>query len=511
MAGIPKVKIQFDADFDELKKGVKGATHEVEGFGDKVGDFAKKAGAAFALAGAAAAAYAGKLLIDGVKSAIEDEAAQAKLAATLENVTGATNAQIKATEGYILKTQLAFGITDEQLRPSLERLVRATKDVEAAQKLQTLALDISAGSGKSLEAVSNALGKAYEGNTGALSKLGVGLGAAELKTMDMNAITKTLSQTFAGQASEKADTFSGKMARLKVALDEAKESVGAALLPQITRLVDYIAANVVPQINAFVAGLTGNKGAKDALDSTGLASYELGKSFNDAATSVGKLFGTFNSSANTGESSGLAKVVGWMTSIVNAIGAVVNAIAVMVRSLQTVGAWIAVATNPANWFKGLSGMSEMVNAELSRIGYNVAKATGSTSQFNRSSSGMNVDFGAPVGSGSGGGGGGMTAGGISGGGAIGDAVAKGVSSALPKNIQYQPLPNMSPSQSLFSDLTGTSGNFPGAKVSPFLAQSPNISIVVNGAIDKEGTARQIVEILNDSYYRGTSGAGALVF
>ena len=102
MAGIPKVRIQFDADFDELKKGVKGATDEVEGFGDKVGDFAKKAGAAFALAGAAAAAYAGKLLIDGVKSAIEDEAAQAKLAATLQNVTGATDAQIKATEAYIL-------------------------------------------------------------------------------------------------------------------------------------------------------------------------------------------------------------------------------------------------------------------------------------------------------------------------------------------------------------------------------------------------------------------------
>ena len=119
MAGIPKIKITFDADFDELKKGVKGAQNEVEGFGSKMGGFAKKAGAAFAVAGAAAAAYAGVLLVDGVKSAIEDEAAQAKLATTLENVTGATKDQIAAVEDYITQTALANGITDDVLRPSL--------------------------------------------------------------------------------------------------------------------------------------------------------------------------------------------------------------------------------------------------------------------------------------------------------------------------------------------------------------------------------------------------------
>jgi hypothetical protein len=162
MAGIPKVKITFDADFDELKRGVKGATNEVESFGSKVGDFAKKAGAAFAIAGAAAAAYAGKLLVDGVKAAIEDEKAQVKLAASLQNTTGATNAQIAAVENQITKTSLLTGLTDDELRPSLERLVRATKDVGEAQRLQSLAVDIAAGSGKSLEAVSNALGKAYE-------------------------------------------------------------------------------------------------------------------------------------------------------------------------------------------------------------------------------------------------------------------------------------------------------------------------------------------------------------
>jgi len=485
MAGIPKVRIQFDADFDELKKGVKGATDEVEGFGDKVGDFAKKAGAAFALAGLAAAAYAGKLLIDGVKSAIEDEAAQAKLAATLQNVTGATDAQIKATEAYILKTQLAFGVTDEQLRPSLERLVRATKDVEEAQKLQTLALDISAGSGKSLEAVSNALGKAYEGNTGALGKLGVGLSAAQLKTMSMDEVTKSLAVTFGGQAAEKADTFSGKMARLKVALDEAKESVGAALLPQITKLVDYIAANVVPQINAFVSGLTGDRGARNALDTTAQASFDLGDAFRNAAINIGNLFAVFNDDANTGNSSGLAKVIHWAENIINVFNKLVQGIA------YTFGL-IKVITNPKNWLLGADETMALAN-EYAGI---VSKTTAGIRSVNRSSTPMNVDFLTASGSaGSGSSSGGMTSGGSSGGGTIGDAVAKGVSSALPSNIQYQPLPNMTPSQSLFSDLTGTSGNFPGSSVSPFLAQSPNISIVVNGALDSVATARTIANLL----------------
>jgi hypothetical protein len=248
MAGIPKVRIQFDADFDELKKGVKGSTSEVEGFGDKVGDFAKKAGAAFAIAGVAAAAYAGKLLIDGVKSAIEDEAAQAKLATTLKNVAGATDLQVAATEAYILRTELATGKTDNELRPSLERLARATGDVTEAQKLQAIAIDVAAGSGKSLEAVSNAIAKSAEGQNSALGRLGIGISAAELKTMSFAEITAQLSSTFKDQASIQADTFAGKMARVSVAFTEAKETVGSFVLDAITPMITNFVDNVIPTL-----------------------------------------------------------------------------------------------------------------------------------------------------------------------------------------------------------------------------------------------------------------------
>jgi hypothetical protein len=251
MAGNRTLKLSILADVDDLKKKLGQGEKEVEGFGNKLGEFGKKAAAAFAVAAAAAAAYAGKLLIDGVKAAIEDEKAQVKLAQTLENTTGATREQIKAVEDQILKMSLATGVADDKLRPSFEKLVRATNDVEKAQKLQTLALDIAAGSGKDLEAVSVALAKAYDGNNTSLQRLGVGLSAAELKSMSFDDVTKSLAETFGGQASVQADTFSGKMARMQVAFDEAKESVGARLLPILTQLLDAFNNKVGPAVKSI--------------------------------------------------------------------------------------------------------------------------------------------------------------------------------------------------------------------------------------------------------------------
>lgn len=250
MAGDTRtLKLSILADVDNLTKGLKQGEAQVETFGDKIGKAGKLAGAAFAAAGAAAVAYAGVLLKDGIQSAIADAAAQEKLALTLQNVAGATEATVAATEEYITQTALATGVADDELRPSLERLARATGSVDEAMKAQTLALDIAAGSGKSLEAVSNALGKAYEGNTTALGRLGVGLSSAQLKTMSMDEVTKRLSDTFGGQATARAETFAGKLDRLKVAFDEGKETVGAYILDAIQPLADAFLEDVVPAID----------------------------------------------------------------------------------------------------------------------------------------------------------------------------------------------------------------------------------------------------------------------
>jgi len=251
MAGNRTLKLSILADVDDLKKKLDTSSTEVEGFAGKLEKFGKIAGAAFLAAGAAAVAYAGKLAVDGVKAAIEDEAAQVRLATSLENVTGATKAQIKETESYILKTELAYGITDTKLRPSLDRLVRSTKDVEEAQKLQTLAINIAAGTGKDLQAVSEALAKAHDGNFTALKKLGGGIDENIIKSKDFDAATQALSKTFEGQASKQAETFQGRIDRLKVAFEEGKETIGAKLLPVIESFVNIIVNKVIPNLGKF--------------------------------------------------------------------------------------------------------------------------------------------------------------------------------------------------------------------------------------------------------------------
>jgi len=197
-----------------------------------------------------------KIGIDAVKAAVEDEKAQKSLAITLRNTTKATDAQVKAVEDYIDKTSKATGVADDQLRPSLDRLVRSTQDVTKAQKLQQLALDIAAGTGKDLATVTEALSKAYDGNLGALKRIGVPLDENIVKTKDFDKAQQALSETFEGQAAAAANTFAGRMDKISNAINEAKEQLGFALLPLLERFAKFATEQLLPALQGLVDGLT---------------------------------------------------------------------------------------------------------------------------------------------------------------------------------------------------------------------------------------------------------------
>jgi hypothetical protein len=245
------LKLSILADVDDLKKKLGEADNAVESNASKIAEFGKKAAAAFAVAAAAAVAYGTKLAVDGVKSAIEDEQAQLRLAAALKTATGATDAQIKATEEYIRSTQLATGITDNDLRASFQRLSVSTKDTTQSQKLLNLAIDISKGTGKELSTVVEALSKGYEGQDTRLVRLGIGITQADAKAMDFTETTKVLTNLYGGAAAANAETFQGRIDRLKQAFSEAQEEIGYRLLPFVERFVDLIVNKVVPKLQEF--------------------------------------------------------------------------------------------------------------------------------------------------------------------------------------------------------------------------------------------------------------------
>jgi hypothetical protein len=464
MAGIPKVKITFDADFDELKRGVAGAQNEVQSFGDKMGKFGKMAGAAFAVASAAALAYAGVLLKQGVESAIADEAAQAKLATTLQNVTGATDAQIAAVEKQILNTSLLTGLTDDELRPSFERLVRATKDSDQALKLQSIAVDVAAGSGKSLEAVTNAMAKAAEGNTASLAKLGVGLTSAQLKTMDMDAITKQLGDTFANQAAVKADTFAGKMARLKVAIDEGKETIGSFVLDALTPMIDIVVNTVIPAVAGFIDSMGGKEGLTAAFmtffdgakklfipifEGIKFAFDQIKNAVMDNKEEFTALF-VFLSKYVAPLLGGVLKLA--IQGVGIALGVVIDVVGKLIGGFQTLFGWIGQVIDR------ITSLINMVrdNAAVRGIAGLIDSAFGGFR-----AAGGSVSAGTPY--------------------VVGE---RGAELFVPSS-------------------NGT--------IVPNGGMGSTINITVNGAIDAEGTARTIVDVLNRSNARGTLGANRFAF
>jgi len=308
------LKLSILADVDDLKKKLGEADKAVEDNSSKISEFGKKAAAAFAVAAAAAVAYGTKLAIDGVKAAIEDEQAQLRLAAALRTATGATEGQIKATEDFILQTSLATGVADDSLRPALQRLAVSTKDTGEAQRLLSLALDISKGKGIELETVANALGRAQDGNTTALGRLGLGLSKAELATLSFTDVQQKLSDLYGGAAAANAETFQGKIDRLKVGFDEAKESLGVALLPQVEKFISFLNDTGIPTLQAFIDGLTGEDGLNDALTSTEKNAQGFGNAIAWIADKVSS-FIVF-----------LREAIGFVTLLANGIIGVANII-----------------------------------------------------------------------------------------------------------------------------------------------------------------------------------------
>lgn len=227
------------ADTSSATRGMDSVSKSTSSFKSKVAGASKVAGVALLGIGAAA-------IVAG-KAAAEDAQSQALLANAMTKNAGASKASIAATEDWIAKQSLATGVADDELRPALGNLVRATGDVAKSQDALQVAMDVSAATGKDLGSVTKAMGKGFAGSTTALGKLVPGISKAALESGDMNKIMGELADKTGGAMAAKAGTAAGQMDRMTVAMDEAQESIGAALLPAMSAFAG-IAATVAKVI-----------------------------------------------------------------------------------------------------------------------------------------------------------------------------------------------------------------------------------------------------------------------
>jgi len=192
------------------------------------------------LPAAAAVGALGAALFKATQGALEDAAAQELLAKALRDNTKATDAQIAANEDWISTQGKLLGVTDDELRPALAGLARATGSITASQKAASLAMDISAAKGVSLESVTKALERAYGGNLNALKKLSPEVGDMIKDGASLEEVMTELGNTFGGSAATAANTAAGKVKRLKVQVDETEESIGSALQPAVEELLPIL-------------------------------------------------------------------------------------------------------------------------------------------------------------------------------------------------------------------------------------------------------------------------------
>jgi hypothetical protein len=306
-------------------KGSKAAQKDIAKLGKNFDAFAKKAGKAFALAGAASAAFAVKVGVDAVKAAIEDQKSQVLLANSLKNTVGATNSAIASVEDYITKQQKLFSVADDQLRPSLAALAAVTGSITEAQKLQSVALDIAANKQIDLVTASKLLAKAHGGNIGALKKLFPEISANTVKSKDFAGALEVVAKASGGAAAAAADTLAGRLEGLKLAYGEVLETLGYALLPVITEFVAYIQGSVLPALESWTSA---NKdkianSLKQIFEVLKVVIKKLGEFFGFISRNIGtlKVFGAILAGIFVG-----SKIFAGITALVGAIGLVTTAL-----------------------------------------------------------------------------------------------------------------------------------------------------------------------------------------
>jgi hypothetical protein len=389
-------------------KGSKKAVKDLAGLEKKFANAGKKIAKAMGAAAVATAALAVKLGVDSVKAAIADEKSQALLANSLRNTTGATDSAIAATEAWIDQTQRAYGVVDDELRPALAKLASMTGSVTNAQKLLGLAIDVSAGGGVDLSAATNAVTKALQGNYKALKNLGVPITDAMVKSKDLNAVLQLTAKTFAGAASARANTFEFRMKRLGIAFDEAKESLGAALMPALEQLFAILVTKVIPAVQTFLAE-NGDKlvgvmtGALKAIVGFGYATFKVfqfvAKHKNIFVTLGAILAATFVAGKVIAFVTALqALVQAYRTIRTAALGAataqaaatggvsVAAAVAGVAAFAATLGGLYLVVNQANNAMDAMEGTGEEVEFTFDGL-------TGTTDDFLASLKGLNVDLG----------------------------------------------------------------------------------------------------------------------
>ena len=557
--GVRALTLKLLADISDFNKNLDKGAKDVDGFGDKMAAVGKKVGVALAAAAAAAGAMAIKIGIDGVKAASNLAETQSKVnvifgesSAAITKFASTAATQLGQTRQQAMDAASTFATFGKSAGLAGNDLVKFSTD------LTTLSADLASFYNTSPEQAINAIGAALRGESEPIRAYGVLLNDATLKQEALNmgiydgtgalsaqqkvlaAQAVILKQT--GDAQGDFARTSGGLANqqriLTAQIENTKAMLGEALLPTVLKVVAFFNNQVIPTFEAFVYGLTGNEGAVEGLDETQKSAYAAGEAFRSVAKSIGQLAAAFSTD-------GKSSMEGFIT-VLNFVAQTANVVVTVIKELIS---FIVEMANQVISFLNLFGagiqkINSIKGTAFSSWGNPAAGmgggfATGGTPSAISGGGGMGTAGGGAGGSGGFSGGSGSGSGAGTGGGG-GTGAYAGVVGATSLNNLVERLTGISDKFTELTFLVETGGISKKAGISQLnqLTKEFNVleaqanalsgqsaigagsfrlgeaqsmqqyNITVNGAIDSESTARQIVQILNDSTARGTLGAGA---
>jgi hypothetical protein len=558
--GVRALTLKLLADISDFNKNLEKGAKDVDGFGDKMAAVGKKVGVALAAAAAAAGAMAIKIGIDGVKAASNLAETQSKVnvifgesSAAITKFASTAATQLGQTRQQAMDAAATFATFGKSAGLAGDELVAFSTD------LTTLSADLASFYNTSPEQAINAIGAALRGESEPIRAYGVLLNDATLKQEAMNmgiydgtgalsAQQKVLAaqQVILKQTSDAQGDFartSGGLANqqriLTAQIENTKAMLGEALLPTVLKVVAFFNNSVIPTFEAFVYGLTGNEGAVEGLDETQKSAYAAGEAFRSVAKSIGQLASAFSTD-------GKSSMEGFIT-VLNFVAQTANVVVTVIKELIS---FIIEMSNQVISFLNLFGAGiQKINSikgtafsvwgnPAAGMGGGGFATSGTPSAISRGGAGGGIGGGAGGSGGFSGGSGSGSGAGTGGGGGTG--ASAGITGATSLNNLVQRLTGISEQFTELQFLVDTGGiskkaglselnkltkefNVLEAQANALTGQSSvgagsfrlgeaqslqQYNITVNGAIDSESTARQIVEILNDSSARGTLGAGA---
>jgi len=223
-------EVTIAGNYKRLAQATRGANAQMKGMAKQSQTMSKIMKASIAGIGFAQLT---SQLIQATKAADEDRRSMALLNKQLETSWKANDKTKDSVEEFISSMSRMSGVADDELRPAYSKIASQTKSMSKANKMFSLAMDIAADRGVSLETATKAVTKAMSGNENAFNRL---YPAAKDSGDAIAYVTKK------SQGAAKIAGDNSPFARLTVQFDEMKETIGRELLPYVDQLADWMAS-----------------------------------------------------------------------------------------------------------------------------------------------------------------------------------------------------------------------------------------------------------------------------